>query len=173
MFRAQHVEDLAHWLRQFERNRWTRSAIQEARSNSMFAAWLGREGLKNLFGRTRPRRPWMVMARLLAGLLISALQLDSERRGLGAPDGPVNGLTREWLVRLLGEPAVPTPETIHRKLNEAARSPGRKPPEERWRRRQPPGRDSAQALGVRRQYFPRETAPIQRVCRGEASNASG
>jgi hypothetical protein len=106
-------------------------------------------------------------------LLIAALRdLDGKRRGFGTPDGPVIGLTHQWLGRLLGEAVVPGPETIHRKLNEAARSSGREPPEKRWRR-QPPGRDSAQAPGVRRQYFPRETAPIQRVCRGEASNASG
>jgi hypothetical protein len=163
-FRAQHVEDLAHWLQQFERHRWTRSAILEARNNPVFVEYFGREWLKGYFGRTRPRKPWLIIARTIVGLLISALHdFDGKRRGIGAPDGPVIQFTHGYLVRLLGRDATPAPETLHRKLNEAARSSGRKPPEERWRRRQPPGRDSAQALGVRRQYFPRETAPIQRV----------
>jgi hypothetical protein len=140
-FRRHHLDEFAHWLRQLDRNRWTRSTILEARNNPMFIAWFGREGLKDYFGRTRPRKPWMVIARLLAGLLISALRdLDGKRRGFGTPDGPVIGLTHQWLGHLLGEAAVPKPETLHRKLNEAARSSGRKPFEKRRRRRQPPGR---------------------------------
>jgi hypothetical protein len=117
-FRSGFEAEFVHWVWQYQEHRWTRETILAARDDPFLrecwyfdAAWVDM-----YFGRTRPRQPWLIVARLLAGLLNQAL----DRKAFGSADGPFMSFLHAQLVRLLGAAAVPLQETVWRELNRAA-----------------------------------------------------
>jgi hypothetical protein len=110
--------DVAHWNWQFQENPWTRDTILDARVNPSFQEVFGPELVGANFGRGRARPPWVVMARVFAGLLLR--HANPPQKGLGSDTGPLLRLVRAQLVRLLGEDSVPLPGDMRRSLNRVA-----------------------------------------------------
>jgi hypothetical protein len=120
-------EGFGHWVWQLQQRPWTSETILEARSNPFFLdhEQLGQEWVTMYFGRTRPRRPWLIAARILAYQLSDGLPhrrrgKPVRRKGFGSEDGPFMRLLYAQLVRLLGAEAVPTQEAVWLALKRAA-----------------------------------------------------
>jgi hypothetical protein len=137
-FRNADIDALAHWIALFERRPWTQRAVREARNLPFFRALFGSQWLKFYFGRGhKTRSHWTLMAWIIAGLTLEALQGADHlagrppRQKFGSSKGPVILFTARQLARIakrLNEPP-PGLETIRKSLNAL------KPPKRRRKRR--------------------------------------
>lgn len=113
-FHGHHLDDLVHWLGQYEREPWTRETVLAARRNPVFIKYFGTEWLQSYFGRGRKtRRGWAVMACMIAGLTLEAVRAAQHKpeRGFGSATGPLITFVHRRLARIVSD-KTPKPESI-------------------------------------------------------------
>jgi hypothetical protein len=130
--RGARFDDLVHWLKQYERNPWTKEEVAKWRQHPLYRAY----GFESYFGSRRPRSYWSLMARMIAHLLRELLrEAGQPRLSFGSSTGPIIHFVCHRLDRLV--PKKISHDAVFRMLTKSeARKP--KPVRQRRKKRRKP-----------------------------------
>jgi hypothetical protein len=132
--RGARFDDLVHWLKQYERNPWTRETLAETRREhpAFYAEF------RDYFGTRAPRPYWSLMARMIAHLLRELLrEAGQPRRSFGSSTGPMIRFTCRRLDRILPEQQRPKHDAVFRMLTKSEARQSKTVRQRRKKRRKP------------------------------------
>jgi hypothetical protein len=127
-FHGHHIDDLVHWLKQYEREPWTDEAVDKAYDNPLFTAY----ELTEYFGTRRPRHGWSIMARMIGSLTLTALRGAYElaghkpRGGYGRAGSRTLAFVYDRLASIVGD-AMPSHENLLKTLQRGTPKTPQKP----------------------------------------------
>jgi hypothetical protein len=130
-FHGQHLDDLVHWLRQYEREPWTEETVRQARERPNLIAY-GSDWIAHHFGTRKHRHGWAVMARMIGMLTLAALRGADvlagrkPRVGYGRVSGPAVAFICDRLADIVVDD-MPSHENLLRTLERAAPKPPQVP----------------------------------------------